>query len=525
MNEYPIPIAELDEAFSIARGESEDVVYRWDLKCVAAGQYQIRAIDHLNEVVGSRSIRIHQVMDEHRSNYPLRATFELDGLRWDLTNIWPSEDDLFFMLRVFVHSNPYYDDGRPLDFCEDGCERSIPEHMGEDHTTCVTCGEVDASATMEFHEIHGMDSWETAICASCNRGGYGVGDIDDVVTCMDCSEHYWTDNGDIYYRTIMGRGEGYYCDYCTEGYMYCEGCDRYGDSDEFNENDYGEYNCESCQPQVDERLIREWNYRPEMIFSPSIPVDPLKPLYIGMEIEIQWDDYHSEANEWLTRMNDEYGEILYFKSDSSVEYGFELVTHPLSPQFALENFPFHELQNAIDEGAEERHHSTGMHIHIDRGALTTAQMWKFLKVHKAQRELCGIVGGRGTTTDYANWDNNFTPVTENMFSIARKKGEAYGGAARYVPVNLQNEDTIELRYMEGTINPGEIKKNIQWVQALYEFTDFISVEDVKNGVLESPGYLLGWIMDQQAVYPDLGGYLSKRLMAPRVMPVRTSVCA
>ncbi len=526
MNEYPIPIAEAESDWEWRLTSGELMKFKWDLNNVSEGIYQLRALSqNIDEVLGTQTYHISKVMMDFRSRYLNRATFQMsDQTSHYLSQIIPAEEEVHFMLRVFALSSPYYDDGRMLDFCED-CDVAVPLHEDEGHGACATCGDIFPEAVMEYFEVHGMEAYNTMICSSCTQGGYSVEDIDDVVRCLDCEECHWTENEEIYYRNVRGRGEGYFCDYCMDQYYYCEDCDQYGTSDCFSEDEYGTMLCDECLPQIDERLIKEWNYRPEMIFHPAIPKDPLKPLYIGMELEIQWDNYYDEANEWLNRMVDEYGEMLYFKSDSSVDQGFELVTHPLSPEYALENFPFHELQVAIDEGAEERHHSTGVHIHIDRGALTTAQMWKFLKVHKTQRELCGIVGGRGTKTDYANWDNNFTPVTENMFSIARKKGEAFGGAARYVPVNLQNEDTIELRYMEGTINPEEIRKNIQWVQALYDFTDHISVEDVKNGVLDSPGYLLGWIMDQQALYPSLAGYLSKRLMAPKVMPVRSSVCA
>ncbi len=106
-----------------------------------------------------------------------------------------------------------------------------------------------------------------------------------------------------------------------------------------------------------------------------------------------------------------------------------------------------------------------------------------------------------------------------MKEIARRKGEAFGSAERYVPVNVQNEETLELRYMAGSINPEMIRKNIEWVQALYDFTDYISIDDIKQGVLDEQQYLLGWVMNGK--YPSLAKYLTNRILIPAEMPARS----
>lgn len=109
-----------------------------------------------------------------------------------------------------------------------------------------------------------------------------------------------------------------------------------------------------------------------------------------------------------------------------------------------------------------------------------------------------------------------------MFFIARKKGEAFDNPERYVAINLQNDNTIELRYMEGGIRSDNIKKNIEWVKALYDFTDHISVADIRSGALDDQSYLLGWIMDKEK-YPAVHKFMKNRVLIPKALPERTVV--
>ena len=519
--QYPIPIAKAPSEFTIwnAGGWMLES-FHWDLKYVSQGQYQLRGLNNKNEVMGVRGYNIEQILNRPPPRIWLsNSTFTVDEREYKLDKILPVDEQVFFMLQVFLNSSPYYiEDGRMLDFCDE-CGEAEPLHDEDGHEYCSHCSDLFPRVMLDPHDIIGYE--DAMICDACERAGNVAADLNGVVSCIDCNELYHNESDQIYFRQLIGHGENYMCEDCVAEYYYCEGCDRYGNRERFIEDDYGEFLCETCVPQIDESEVRPWNWRPEsFIYHPAIPSNPLKPLYIGMELEFQWSGWEDDGVDWIEKMNRDYSGMLYFKHDSSVDEGFELVTHPMEPDYALKYFPWDELNEAIDAGAWARHASTGIHIHIDRGAFSTAQLWKFLKLHDQQRELCGIVGGRGCNTTYADWDTGNEAITENAFHIARKKGQAFSGAARYVPINLKNEDTIELRYMEGTLIAEEVKKNIQWVQALYDFTDHISVEDIKNGVLAAPGFMLGWVIENREIYPSLAGYLDSRIMAPMNMPER-----
>lgn len=316
------------------------------------------------------------------------------------------------------------------------------------------------------------------------------------------------------------------CGYCRNDYFcFCSGCDMWIDVDRTGYNwDYAR--CHECRPDREE-VINYWNYRPELSFFP-IPPDNHHPLYIGMELEVSFEN-RGLGEDWFRDKLMEY-EFLYAKEDSSVRNGFEVVTHPMQPAWAMENFPFQAFQTGIESyGLKLEHPSCGTHIHMNKDAFGPALLWKFLKIHMKLSDFCGLVGGRGTDAEFGTFHNagrgsqsNFLGVDrQQLLEIAKKKGK-FDNPQRYVAVNLRNEYTLELRYMRGGIAPSEIKKNIQWALALYNFADYLNVSDVKEGALDNPGYLLWYITQHQEQYPDLMAWIDKRVPRPMALRERSN---
>lgn len=409
----------------------------------------------------------------------------------------------------------------PFDMCPDDNMPMRLHGLSGRHAPCVECEGIIPFSLVDTYQIYTVNGYEeVALCYFCSQNGVSVYDIYDLVTCTHCAGLIERDATDLvtYYNSI----DQPICHSCLDDELgFCEGNEHFVAWDEMDDD----YTCSNCLIEGNNpmRFVRSWNYRPNLEFHPDIPTDPLRPLYIGIELEMSWPGWtgavRDEASDWLEAMEIEYNGLLYAKSDSSVSDGFEVVTHPMEPQWALDNFPFQFFQDAINMGARETHNSVGTHIHIDKASLTTAQLWKILMLHQNLSQFCGTVGGRGTNTTYANWQNN-TWINENIKTIAQQKGQAFGQAQRYVPVNVQNEQTIELRYMAGSIEPDMIRKNIEWVQALYDFTNYITVQDIKQGVLKDQSYLAGWVLNGK--YPSLANYVKQNLVIPAAMPERTT---
>ena len=65
---------------------------------------------------------------------------------------------------------------------------------------------------------------------------------------------------------------------------------------------------------------------------------------------------------------------------------------------------------------------------------------------------------------------------------------------------------------------GLIKKNIEWALALYEYTDYVKVYDVRDGAFDDPGYFLAWINNGN--YPHLASWINKLFPVPKPLKAR-----
>jgi hypothetical protein len=520
MPEFPVVIHEEYNTYTLMQ-----TTLGWRLSAVSSGQFQVtihtmdgRGITRLNnDHVGYFNLPLYQLYSRNPGGL-INRDLTLEGLGYTWVGYiingqrWVEALDEAQNL-IATGEIPVDTEGTPYEIC-DLCELPLALHGTYFHFNCIDCGEIALSLTGQTIEVDGE---LYGFCPDCE--GQDFQDYIDFVTCYVCQE-YSTDTQRVRYDNV---GEIDICSPCLEYSFWCEDGEHYvhEDNSYYNE-DNDDYSCESCMRSMSSprRYILNWDYRPELIFHPDIPTNPAKPIYIGLELEMSWprSGNSHDATAWLKKINDEYDDLLYAKSDSSVTSGWEVVTHPMEPTWALENFPFDLFEEAINLGAYREHDSTGTHIHLDKSSMSSAQLWKMLQVHVKLADLCGTAGGRGTRASYASW-GNMTEIEDSLKEIAIQKGKAFGGVQRYVPVNVQNEQTIEFRYMAGSIDPEMIRKNIQWIQALYDFTDYISMDDIKEGVLNEPGYLVGWVLNGN--YPSIANYLKTKILMPATMPERT----
>lgn len=379
----------------------------------------------------------------------------------------------------------------------------------EDHTVCDTCDRVFDSSDMEETEI-----FDTSHC-SVSLGTY--------IVCQGCYEALgYCERGErITRRYTTHYDEQLGADVCVECWeLNNRSCDDCGETISI---DYSL--CDYCEASSTERWIKNYSYRPELIFHPERPPrsKKLEPLYIGIEMEMSfWNTEWEYPESAVGTLIGEWSDLLYAKEDASITNGFELVTHPMQPQWAMENFPWEVLDTLLKEySMKEEHDSCGVHIHMNKAAFTTSHLWKFLQLHHRMPDFCKLVGGRGDThyATFSAFKSYHTRKDLKMISQNAKKSGVHG-YSRYMAINLENRHTIELRYPEGRVTVNAMKKNIEWVQMLFDYTREVSVEQVKKGVLDDPGYLLGYM--QKNGYKHLTDYVMSRLYIPKDMPEKES---
>ena len=209
---------------------------------------------------------------------------------------------------------------------------------------------------------------ETRICANCGtehpidemfqvENDWLCEDCADRLTviCDHCAER-------VYEENAVEDDTHTLCDHCfDEYYVRCDDCGRIIHRDRaYWDGDDNAY-CASCWDEHCE-VIHEYNYAPDLVFHGK----GLR--HFGVELEI--DDggtVNSNAQKLLDIANKD-AENLYIKTDGSLDEGLELVTHPMTLEYHLNEMPWAEvLRKAQSMGYLSHAAGTcGLHVHISR---------------------------------------------------------------------------------------------------------------------------------------------------------------
>lgn len=326
---------------------------------------------------------------------------------------------------------------------EGGIEGVCPECAQRLYTRCDECG-----ATIPAADARRPSSGRT-LCRSCaTRLCY---------TCCGCGELHERSSTDFlvdaYGQTV--------CSSCWDDWEECSECGEYFPADDLEEGeDADEMLCRRCAARRGGRLIHPYSYKPEPIFHRA-EGEGAGALALGIELEMDGGSPERAARSILALAGSDY---LYFKRDSSLEDGAELVTHPVSPTVLLSP-EGKELWRSICRAAESagmRSHDTrtcGLHVHVSRayfGQSPTAQAlaeYKMLALVDRLFEPLAIFSRR-RREQLNRWARRpDAPVGNDGWIETARLVHRTARHDRYQAVNIQNEATIELRVFRGTLRP------------------------------------------------------------------------
>ena len=288
------------------------------------------------------------------------------------------------------------------------------------------------------------------------------------VVCDACGER-------IYSEDAVEDSNYTLCESCfDEDYVRCADCDRilrrdraYWDGDD---NAY----CASCWDAHCEG-IHEYSYTPDLVFHGK----GLR--HFGVELEIDGggtDRYNAEK---LLNIANADAENLYIKTDGSLDEGLELVTHPMTLEYHLNEMPWAEVLRKAQEMDYLSHAAgtCGLHVHISRLAFgctyeqreaAIARLLYF--VEKFWAELLRF--SRRTQSQMNRWAARYGIRLTPSEQISHAKNSCAG---RYTAVNLTNSDTVEIRMFRGTLKLNTLKATLQMVNHLCEVA--VSLSDSK----------------------------------------------
>ena len=228
--------------------------------------------------------------------------------------------------------------------------------MKKNEKVCSICGR-------KLSENEGTSFCDKLLCKECFNQETDI--------CADCGERIWSDNN-------FGSNDFILCSSCyNRNYTRCGDC---GDvillSEACYHDGYDTPYCDSCYDSHDEDYcddedsdIHSYNYKPEPCFYGQ------GELYYGVELEIDDGGENSSKAVDILEIANQEDERIYCKHDGSLCNGFEIVSHPMTLNYHINDMKWGEIfEEAVDSGYRSHDTDTcGLHVHVNRSAFGKTQ--------------------------------------------------------------------------------------------------------------------------------------------------------
>jgi hypothetical protein len=339
-------------------------------------------------------------------------------------------------------------------------------------------------------------------------------------------------------------------EYEEEEYVYahCMDCGTELDEDSawYSEHD-NEYRCERhhdrheelCAENEDDDdgFIHNYSFKP----SPNFLEDDgtasfytpatghTKTLYMGFELEteltrptvVRGNSLTPGAEHVLSTINKRIGSdnVVYLKDDGSISHGFEIVSHPMTLGFAMNHFDWSGIEGLKGLGYDAwKASSCGLHIHLSRDAFADYghMMRFFLLILKNRQQLVQFAGRE---SHYAKFDMDaFFNAYHDYDSGKTVRGSTLASHAkqystnndRYTAINLQNNNTIELRFFRPSLLASTVKACLQFCDAAFNYTSEITLQQILQNQAIQFASFHSWVRFQGDKYRILDERIVER---------------
>jgi hypothetical protein len=388
-----------------------------------------------------------------------------------------------------VTSNDYLDNNGEV----------ICESCNDDYFTCDGCSDT-------CHTDYLNSANDSCYCNDCYTDRY--------TSCDDCGDYERNDDTTTVYGS-NGRQRVVCHDCRDDNYGWCDPCDEYVHEDNYHSDNM----CNGCYDDRhgyddedssgnESSIINGYGYKPRPTFFKMSDKDDV---FLGIELEVERGDSSIRHVPMAEMINHDF---LYFKTDGSLNDGFEIVTHPMTISYIKQNKNvWADILNQLRSNKYRSYDTKtcGMHIHVSKNAFTTWHLYRFMKFFVDNSDFITKISQRkienldrwAALTD--NPSESYKEYSEEQLMYKAKKKS--GNSKRYLAVNLQNDKSVEIRIFRGTLNDSSFFKNIEFVQALFDYTK--SVPDKDMG-LQS---FLTFIKDNNE-YPYLRKFIADKNLNP-----------
>ena len=373
----------------------------------------------------------------------------------------------------------------------------------ENQVECIFCGDTE---NVNLIEVKGE---KVFICEECEK--------ERIRKCCCCGDFFDIEKELCYVELDNGD---FYCEDCKdEELAYCEHCESWQDRDETyyvdgvreiwcqSCIDYDAHICDECYQDMINN-IHCYSYEPAKLnFLKTDSEKDKKCLpYLGFELEsggLKQRDIRRKIAEEIS--DDE--ETFYLKEDSSIpDYGFELVSHPITLKKHKE-LDWERIFNIMIAGGLKSHdlgeESCGLHVHVSRCFLTDFR-WLIVDWFVSKYQSKWEIIARRKETHWARYKK-----TDGK-SVKETYGKTDG--TRYRAVNFENWRTVEFRLFRGTLKYTTFMATLEIVDALVHWANKVKVHDILEAG-DAFKVFTKYIKENSELYNNAINYLeSKNLM-------------
>ena len=349
----------------------------------------------------------------------------------------------------------------------------------EEKVICIHCGRTIEEE--EYDTIYG-----DPICSDCVA--------DHTVTCDHCGAIIWDSESYGDDNTIL-------CHRCYEDYYTC--CNECGSLIHYeNAHEYdGEYFCHECYDEVcSGDSINDYNYKPDPIFYGD------SNRYFGVELEIDIGGKESDNADEILEIGNNSAEHIYIKSDGSLNDGMEIVTHPMTLDYHLNEFCWEDVMHeCVRLGYRSHQTSTcGLHIHVNRNSFgetsqeqeeVISRILYFVEHHWLEL----LKFSRRSEYAMNRWAARYGYESTPKAIMDKAKKNCCG---RYAAVNLCNYHTVEFRMFRGTLKYNTLIAALQLVNEICSAAFSMSDEEMQR--MSWPEFV------SKITEPELIQYLKER---------------
>lgn len=354
------------------------------------------------------------------------------------------------------------------------CNRVIARHDGLAMLVCVDCmGKLDY--LMDSTEV--LSYISNCLCDNCHDlvPTSSLKLRDGMLICEQCY--------------FMNSWVCYYCQ------------NRYGESEEpysrIENEQHDEVStnvCNNCHSHNYD-LILPYSFDPQFKFYKTNK-DKHELLYFGIELEVE-----SNGND-KREVVESLPSCVYVKADSSIMNGFEIVSHPMTYNWLIDNCKvWNKILDLRKKGWRSYDtESCGMHIHLSKNAFGNYHLYKFMKLFYDNHDFILRFSQRKGIhlNQWASLNDN----EQNIIYKARNKNR--GREDRHTAVNLEREFSVEVRVFRGTLNPLSFWKNIEFTKALFDFSRDYALESMREIEFRN------FIRFERKRYPNLHSFMWDR---------------